>query len=727
MTLSQVAGPPLPPPTAGGLQSTLPGQLPEQVQAILLAKKKQEWLNWVETEFLRIKNQRQAFERQWYINMSFNAGRQNIAPVNVPGVGFRLVAPKAPPWRVRMVINKIRTAVRTESSKLTSSKPIPVVIPATTEDEDYAAARVAEQILKSEFGNTDFEQTMRSFVWWGVITGNSFLKSYWAGDEIDEMSKPAPQEVPPQLAMQGVTPDMMPQPEPVRGKIKIERINPFHIYVPDLVEEELEKQPYIIHATTKSPLWVEQHFGFRPQADTSSSSTLMESAILTPVGSSNQGLDSVIIKEVWLKPGAHRDFPEGGIITVCGHRIIQAIQKWPLPFNEYPFYKYNGIPTGGFYTESVVTDLVPIQKEYNRTKSQILEIKNTMGKPKLMGYRGSFNPRQVSSEPGQAILVTPGYTLPTVLPAAEVPNTMLIELDRLASDFDDISGQHEITRGNTPAQVTSGTAISFLQEQDDSKLAYQVASIEHCIAKLGTHYLKYAATFWTDQRLVRIVGSNGDFEAKHWRGSDLRGNTDVRVQSGSALPVSKAARQALITDLMANGWIDPTVGLEVMELGGLDKLMEDFLTDKRAAQRENMRMAEAPVEQITQFVEPPVNPQTGQPEYFPDGQTVKDPATGGPWQPQSPMPVNSWDNHQAHIHFHNQYRKTQAFELLPEPLKKMFELHVQTHQMALSSVQMGQAGVVANPQNTDTQGQPMAEGGESLPPEAGGGPLPPPQ
>lgn len=696
---------------------------PQIVQKFLQDRKKVEWAGWVNTEFSKCKYARMPFERQWQINLAFYAGKQYLSPVNVAGSGFRLTTPKAPPWRVRLVINKIRTSVRTECSKLTSSKPIPTVLPATTEDEDFAAARVAESILRAEFNTASFDECIRSWVWWGVTTGNSFIKSYWDPTIID----PDAQDHEPKPNPMG--PGFPPMtPPPVGGKIIYERVNPFFIYVPDLLSESLDTQPYVIHVSTKNPLWVEKRFGFKPTPDSRAADSIMESAILSGQNATNQQFDSVTVKEIWLKPYAHPDFPQGGVLTVINDKCVQVQDTWPWPFPEYPFYKYNGMPTGGFYTESVITDLIPIQKEYNRTKSQMIEIKNMMGKPKIIAPRGSVNPRQISSEPGQAILYTPGFNPPSLVPGIEVPGSMGNELDRLASDFDDISGQHEITRGNTPAQVTSGTAISFLQEQDDSKLAYQVAGIEHAVQRLGTHYLKYAVNYWNDTRLVRVVGSDGDFEAKHWRGSDLRGNTDVRIQSGSALPVSKAARQALITEFMTNGWLDPTTGMEILEMGGFEKVMEDVLIDKRQAQRENSRMAEVDPQIMKSLVEAPVGPD-GQPvmKVNPtDGTTsALDPVTGEPWQPQPPIPPNSYDDHTAHIHFHNQFRKSQAFDLLDESIKKGFELHVEAHQMALAPTipQMNSSGT-AMPADPNAPPDPNADP-NAQPPQSGSAPPPP--
>ncbi len=693
-----------------GLLSKIP--LPPVLQDMMDERKKQEWAAWVDSEFEKCKSSRSKFERQWYLNLAFVDGRQYVNPIDVPNSGFRLTVPKAPPWRVRLVVNKIRTAVRTECSKLTVNRPIPVVVPATTEDEDFMAARVGEQLLKTEFATSSFDKTYKSFVWWGVVTGNSYLKSYWNPNEIDPQVQP---KATPIKGSDGaplpnpVTGEpLMQEPPVVKGTICMERVTPFHIFVPDLLSEGLEAQPYVIHAMTRTPLSVKRDFPAIKNVtpDSRSTNTILEAAVLAPKGVDNN-FDSVLVKEIWLKPFAHPDFPEGGMLTIINGKVVQVQQKWPWPFKEFPFYKYDGIPTGAFYTDSVVVDLIPLQKEYNRTKSQMIEIKNTMGKPKIIYAEGSINPRKISSEPGQAIPYKQGFTPPTVVPGVEVPATMGMELDRLTSDFDDISGQHEITRGNTPSQVTSGTAIAFLEEQDTSKLSYQVGSIEHCIEQLGRHYLKYVSHYWSEERLIRIAGLDNYFEAKRWKGSDLRGNTDVRIQSGSALPYSKAARAAMITEFMTNGWIDPASGMEILNLGGFDKIMEDFLVDKRQAQRENMKLSDIDVNILKAMHEPPVDPTTGQPQI--------DPATGQPVeaQPQASMPVNSWDNHAVHIQVHNQYRKTQQFELLDPAVKQEFELHVQTHQMAMQSQIAGAGGNVVE---DNSQAPPEGEedfGGEA--------------
>lgn len=622
--------------------------------SVLKSKQDKALAAWVLKEYTQAKTDRIQTERQWYTNLAFFFGKQYVQTLTQTSTGnFQLRTPAAPPWRVRLVVNKIRPMVRHEISRLSSQKPIFTVVPATTEDEDQSAARVGEQIFTAAYSDKKYAKVLRQALWWASICGTSFIKQYWNPRFIVSENEQ----------------------NPVIGDIIPERVSPFHIYVPNLDEEELEKQPFIVHATVKPVEWVKDTYGI-DATPTVRAENPVEDSFLNLVGAKNSNKYGVLCLEVWIKPGGHKDYPQGGLITLVGTEVVQNLKKFPYLTREYPFQKIDIIPTGKFYGDSNVTDMIPLQREYNRTKSQIVEAKNLMAKPKLIAPRGSVNPRQITSEPGQVILYTPGFTPPQPLPMDSLPPFVLQELDRLQQEMDDISGQHEITRGKNPSQVTAATAISYLQEQDDTKLAYAVASVEDAVEGLGKQYLQLVTQFWNTPRLVRIVGRDGAFEANYWAGNALKGNIDLRVQTGSALPQSKAAKQAFILDLMKLGVIPAETALDILDIGGIEKVYEDYLVDKRQSERENLKMSSIDPMLAVQLVSPKMDPMTGE--------VVMDPMTDQPMMPEPVLPPNTWDNHQAHIQIHNRFRKSQQFELLADPVKHIFEQHVLLHQIAIS-------------------------------------------
>ncbi len=183
--------------------------------------------------------------------------------------------------------------------------------------------------------------------------------------------------------------------------------------------------------------------------------------------------------------------------------------------------------------------------------------------------------------------------------------------------------------------------------------------------------LSYAHEFWDMPRLVKVTGPDGSFDAMAFKGSDLGNNLDIRIEAGSSLPTSKAAKQALIMDLMKMGFIDPQKGLEVIDMGGINKIYEQIQVDQRQAQRENLRMSKVTADMMEEF-----NANNAQ-------MMAQDPAAFEGMAPPIIQPVNSWDNHKLHIEYHNNFRKGQSFEMLPSETKALFEEHVRQHVEAL--------------------------------------------
>lgn len=620
---------------------------------------------WAQKTYTAMKQQRSRVERMWYLNLAFYRGRQNIAFINTPASlnGFRLLTPPAVPWRVRLVINRIRPIIRREIAKLTSQKPAFVVVPASNEDEDYYAAKVGEQILESAYSDCNIEEVNHSRTWWNSICGTSFIKCYWDKNKIVKEKGPVDQ-------MTGKATD-------IQGDICVENITPFHVLVPDLMEYNIENQPYVFHVFTKSKTWIQTYYGTEVASKATvkvADGDLLEDSFFDVSGLRQPIEEQYLCMEIWIKPGGHKMFPKGGVVTIVGDQLIQVQETYPYSHGQYPFIKFESIFSGQFYGHSVIEDLISLQRELNRTRSQIVEAKNLMAKPKLMGPRGSINPNKITSEPGQFIPYEPGLTPPTPLPMQNLPPFVSEEVQRLMNDMDDISGQHEISRGNTPSQVTAATAISFLQEQDDTMLADPLSSIERGFKKLGSQYLSFAIDFWSQERLIKVAGKDQSFDAIYLKGSKLRGNTDVRIESGSALPSSKAARTALLMDLFKMGVFaqNPSEFLRIMDLKGIEKVLEDYKVDISQAQRENIKLAMGAL----------VN-------------------------------INDFDNHQLHLEFHNRYSKTQEYEMLDPKIQQLFMQHRAQHQQALVVNQSFAA------KQQQIMGMVQGQSGQQQPPQGG--------
>lgn len=658
-------------------------------------------ISWTKTAYTQCKTIRQSIERQWYINLAFYAGKQNIATLPVSNgssatSGVRLYTPNAPYYRSRPVYNRIRPIIRKELAKLTAQKPSASIVPSTSDEQDQAAAKAGEQIWESVFRTKKLEAIHRQAQMWARVTGNGFTKCYWDPTAVNPDTK-----------------DQL-------GDFCFQVITPFHLFVPDILALDIEDQPYVIQVTTRTPEWVRINYpGVNPEPNVMEASDILNDSFLNLVGANNYRKNSVLCFEVWVKPNNVEFMPHGGMFLIIGETLVEYVEGNPYIHQQYPFAKLDNIDTSRFYTESVITDLISVQREYNRTRGQIIEAKNAMAHPQLLSAVGSIEANKITTEPGQVIEYKLGYPKPEPLPMQNLPNYVIQELNSQLLDFDDISGQHDVSKGNAPPGVTAATAINFLQEQDDTMIATSFQSIESYYEKLAYQTLCYASQYWTVPRMVKVAGKGEQFDVLAFKGADLRSNTDIKIEAGSALPTSKAAKQAFIMDLMQMGFIPPEEGLKLMEMGGIQQLYEQLSIDTAQANRENMKMANVTPDMMSTYLQtfipqpdpmqalmsqlgmggdqqnpqatldpmsglPTVNEPPQQPPFI-------DPTTGGPLvdatgQPTEPpliVPVNSFDNHTAHINAHNNYRKSQEFDNLAPELKKLFEDHVNQHMQAI--------------------------------------------
>src|SRR5215510_11395972 len=137
---------------------------------------------WAEDKFSDSRKSRLQFERQWYTNMAFYLGRQYVQWTPAYGTNSgnyqRMYEPAVPPWRVRLITNKIRPIIRAEHSNLTKEDPEPYVIPASTDDDDLAKARAAEQIHEFLWRDLKGKRVMRRMAWWLCLTGIGIIKDW---------------------------------------------------------------------------------------------------------------------------------------------------------------------------------------------------------------------------------------------------------------------------------------------------------------------------------------------------------------------------------------------------------------------------------------------------------------------------------------------------------------------------------------------------------------------
>jgi len=676
----------------------------------------------------RLKSCQQArlnFEKQWHENLSFYFGRQWIVATKNPNGGFQLVEqPAQDRWRVRHTANRMLRIIRNEVTKLSKEEPQFYCVPRSTEEKDRLAAMAGDAIAEFIIRTKYFNSKRMEATFWAVCCGTAFLKNYY--DESKEELDGQP------------------------GKIDFEAVTPFHLFVPNLQRVDIQEQPYVIHARTMDPEDVYKTYGVDVQPGTDSSSVIVDSRFLTSIGIKTSKSDQekmCYVKEVWVKPC--RDFKNGAMFVTAENKVIYVYEpemdpavdpeammgmggqmgntpmlpgmeqmgavppvgdksilppmstepglkdyeyEFPFRHGRYPFVKIDHVPTGMFYAESVIKSLIPLQKEYNRTRSIMLENRNLAGKPQWGYVTGSIDPKKFNSKPGLLLAVQLGFDFPKALDQPELPPSVTNELDVTLRDMDDVSSQFEISKGRTPPGVEAASAIAYLQEENDTIMHHTVVSLEAAVQETGVQVLANVHDFWTEERIVAMTSKNQFMEVKQFKGADLNPIMDFRVEAGSMAPRSTAAKQAFITELMKMGVIEPTKALKYLQMSETNKLYDEMMLDVRHAQRENVFMSQGQeltkIDSKAQAQPDPMTGMMGQPPPKMDverdpmtGEPVIDPTTGQPAVYN--VTTNPYDNHDVHVQEHEAFQKTQEFEMLPPEIQTIIQDHVDQHKMEM--------------------------------------------
>lgn len=670
---------------------------------------------WVKGRYTRCKNDMTGIRNQWYLNLAFFKGDQYVQMIR-----GKLINTPPLSGRVRMRINRIRPAARTEIARMTSQKPTATVLPASADDDDILAAEAGEAVWEMVYEDKDIQSRLIQSAFWTYNCGISYIKTEWDSGKKTGQTDPATGRE-------------------VTGDHVYSAPSPFHIFVPDALEPDIEDQPFVIHVFTKTLEEVRERWGDQIPKDhkptVKSTSEILESAYLNMPGNSQEAKpDSCLVMECWVKPGATNLLPDGGLVIVIDDFVVfKHKDGMPFKHGQYPFAKIDMVPSGGYFATSPIEDLIPIQKELNRNRSHQIETRNLAGKPGYFVQEGSVDITKWRSKPGIVIPVKPGFANPQPMALPQMPAHISEEHQNLLGDFEDISGQHQVSKGSAPSGVTAATAISFLQEQDESYMYTVYYSIEKAMQKVAKQTLMNSVQYWDEPRLVRTVGRDNPFSARMLSRAELKGGTDIRMDNGSAMPVSKAARNALFMDLMSRGLIDAQKGLEYMNLPNMQKYYNDIKVDENHATRENLKLRAVDEEEL-QSIADDVQQQkmmymlqngfVGEDGITPDEEAARNSIQGAQALDsfdQPVLPTNDWDNHEVHIFVHEKFMKSQAYEMLPELVQQEFIKHVQAHKNVGMQMQLNQLMQGGTSGGQDAQNEEGAPGGFDIEAMMGGG------
>lgn len=591
----------------------------------------------------KLKKARSAMERQWRINLSFYKGNQwvfyNPATQNIENLPT-LEGEKAR-FRVRITSNHILRASSSLLAMLTKSKPVIYAIPSSTDASSIRSAELAENLVEYWWDQFKLADKMHEALLWGIIAGQGYWKINWnsnTGTPMEVVKDPTTGELitdpqKKQLLLEtaqqlGIPEDQIVQ-KVYTGDIDVQVRAPFQVYL-DPNASVIREARFAFEQVGMTPKEVKDMFG----VDLSPDSSPMDYEAVNRFMSTGKPDKSVVMVNYYYCPPNAKDpkgryciwsdaaTKDGGTGTTKDTKKFLYDGAWPFPFNVLPLVKFPGIRVPGqIYDASVVEQAIPLQKNFNKTLSQVVEHTTLMVKPQILAPKGSLRKR-LTNEPGAVVDYYPiAGQKPEAIPIPSIPTYVERHLDRIRADLDDLFMLPRVQQGSVPPNVEAAAAIDLLQETATDALAPIIKMLEESIADAGQFMLGLAREYYTDPRIVQITGNNGAGQLRYFRGSEIDAGVSVRAETGSGLPRTRAARQQRIMSLIQMGAIDIRKAWRYFDSADLKSLGAVFEANQTVARREyDLIVAGQPTNMVAardamKLIQIPgaANPQTGKP------------------------------------------------------------------------------------------------------------------
>ena len=620
------------------------------------------------------------------------------------------------------VSNIIRDHVRDQKA-LILNKPYSVRIwPNSPERMDKEASELGQDVLRWMDALNDFEieDTKELVAIWVSLTGNGFCRTfadvddgiYLMGEDKRGFSK---------------------------GQVACEPVLPFSVIVPYL-GSKLRHKSYIGIKSLKSKEWVEDTFKVLVNITEGDNDLVdYERKLLRLVnevspwklrGFNDSSFEDtgkeelVLFREIECRPTP--EYTNGRYYAMAGNTVVRKARRMPVKSDgggwDYSLvhFPHNATP-GGFWATGGVDDLISPQNTINEIDQALAINRESLGRPMVL------TPAQLTlrrkSLRGQGLLAVEydarnaGGARPEIRPGTPLPEQVLKERDIQRATAQDASGNPKnVLSGQVPTSKASGVLVDILRDTAEASHTPDVKRFYRNWAKVQRIRLVVAQEVITEKRMLKVKGEGNQIKIRGFKGADLRGNTDVRIELDNALSSTQAGRNEIFLRMLETGYfrddvVPPKLRRELNRRMGVGNMPDEENLHVDKAEKENSIFAFGTVEDLkgVAFPNAPIVDDEGNP--VPDPDNPDQPFT---LFPKSYDPTFRFDNHAIHYTVLLEFIMSPEFTALPPERQALARGHLDLHMGALQAIEE---------ENTMKQAQ-KAEMGIT---EPGGGGAPPAQ
>jgi hypothetical protein len=263
--------------------------------------------------------------------------------------------------------------------------------------------------------------------------------------------------------------------------------------------------------------------------------------------------------------------PEKGAADGKGAGVMR------VPYKEPPFVVYRPITKETqFYGVSPMHPLLDPQRDYNEGREQLRNHRMRHAQPRItVDPRYPLDMDELSNR-DQPIHIPPGGI--AYLHPPPLGREVLDATNMAAADLEDISGIHDVARGQRVPQLTAGVAIQTLQQKAETRINARTPLLGEALIDVGRHFLNNGATQVGLAGMLRLAGKS-EPDLTKLSAQELAAATDevldfdVTVVVGSS-SAQRSELQSMAVMLAQAGIIDGEAVLTLFKVPGMWKILE---------------------------------------------------------------------------------------------------------------------------------------------------------
>jgi len=260
---------------------------------------------------------------------------------------------------------------------------------------------------------------------------------------------------------------------------------------------------------------------------------------------------------------------------IAGDQLLYE-KVLPNSVTEYPVIPFHFKWTGTPYPISAVAPLIGKQQEINKAHQIMVHNASLGSSLRWMYEEGSVDTEtweKYSSSPGALLPIRPGVTPPTPVQPAPLSNAFFQIVQEGKSDMEYLAGIYSSMMGDARGASETYRGMLALDEYGTRRIKQWMSTcIEPALKQLGQVVINYSQATYTAHKRFRIIQPSAIQEGKDQeinipiyndmgeaigKSMDISAHKfDIRVISGSTLPINRWAYLEELKQLMQLGVID---------------------------------------------------------------------------------------------------------------------------------------------------------------------------